>query len=155
VSASQGAGDRPGTPPVERRRRPVLVELASALLIVGGVINLLISSQVLVLLGLQGGGVGGPALATIVLNTVILVLGVLVRFGRAWLVAVNVLAVLAFLELLSGTPVGLVYGAIDVLVVLALVRERPWFTWSAETRRDASNAGDQPFTPPTASPPTR
>lgn len=140
MSGPRAAGDGPGTPAVERRPRPFLVELASALLIVGGVVNLLVSSQVLVLLGLQGGGVGAPALATIVLNTVILVLGVLVRFGRAWLVAVNVIAVLAFLEFLSLTPVGIVFGTIDVLIVLALVRERPWFKWSAEVRNGSRQA---------------
>jgi hypothetical protein len=140
MSGTRAAGGEPGTPAVERRPRPVLVELASALLIVGGVINLLISSQVLVLLGLQGSGVGAPALATIVLNTVILVLGVLVRFGRAWLVAVNVIAVVAFLEFLSVTPVGIVFGAIDVLIVLALVRERPWFQWSAAAGSEAAQA---------------
>jgi hypothetical protein len=49
----------------------------------------------------------------------------------------NVAAVLGFLELLSGTPVGLLFGGFDVVVVLALARERPWFDEKALERREA------------------
>ena len=110
-----------------RRRRPILVELASALLIVGGVLNLLLSIQVIAALGQQGSEVGPLTLVTIVLAAATLVLGVLVRFGRAWLVTINVVAVVAFLELTSGSPVGLVFGGVDTVVVVALLLERPWF----------------------------
>ena len=54
-------------------------------------------------------------------------LGVLVRTGRAWLVALNVAAVAGFLELLSGSAQGLLFGALDVVVVVLLLRDRPWF----------------------------
>ena len=110
-----------------RRRRPVLVELASAILIVGGVLNLLLSIQAIAALGQQGQQVGTLTLITIGLTVATLALGVLVRFGRAWLVAVNVVAIVAFLELTSGDPVGLLLGAIDTFVVIALLVERPWF----------------------------
>jgi hypothetical protein len=109
------------------RRRPVLVELASALLIVGGALNLLISIQVLATLGERGDEIGPLTLVTIALATATLVLGVLVRFGRAWLVAINVVAVVAFLELTSGSPIGLLFGGVDTFVVVALLIERPWF----------------------------
>jgi hypothetical protein len=117
-----------------RPQRPILIELASALLVVGGAVNVLLSVDVLARIAQQGTGIGLLTVLTIVLNTTILALGVLVRMGRAWLVAVNVVAVLGFLELISGTTLGLVFGAIDVLIVLALVHERPWFEASAAQR---------------------
>ena len=113
--------------PAPPRGRPILVELASAILIVGGALNLLISIQVLARLGTQGSEIGMLTFATVALAVATIALGLLVRYGRAWLVAVNVVAVVAFLELISGNPVGLLLGAIDTFVVLALVRERPWF----------------------------
>jgi hypothetical protein len=115
-------------PPPAPRRRPVLVELASALLIVSGAMNLLISVQVLGILGEQGSDTGPLSLVTIVVAIATLLLGFLVRYGRAWLVAVNVVAVVAFLELTSGSPVGLLFGGVDTFVVIALLIERPWFT---------------------------
>jgi hypothetical protein len=118
----------------------VLVELASALLIVGGAMNLLLSIQVLVRLGQEGGEIGILTVVTIALAIATFALGLLVRYGRAWLVAVNVVAVLAFLELISGTLVGLLFGVIDVVIVLALVRERPWFEGAAEERAQAAQA---------------
>jgi hypothetical protein len=120
------AGQSP--PPAARRRRPVLVELASALLVVSGVMNLLISIQVLATLGSEGDEIGGLTLVTVALAAATLVLGLLVRFGRAWLLAVNVVAVVAFLELTSGSVVGLLFGAVDTFVVIALLVERQWFT---------------------------
>ena len=108
----------------------MLVELASAILVIGGAINLLLSVDVLVRLAQQGNDIGPLTLITIALATLVLALGLAVRFGRAWLVTVNIVAVLGFLELLSQTSIGLFFGVLDVLVVLALVRERPWFDWS-------------------------
>jgi len=116
----------PPEPPAPRRR-PVLVELASALLIVGGAMNLLISIQVLATLGQEGDQVGLLLLITIALAVTTLALGLLVRYGRAWLLAINVVAVVAFLELISGSVVGLLFGAVDTFVVVALLIERRWF----------------------------
>jgi hypothetical protein len=89
--------------------------------------NLLISIQVLATLGGGGEEIGPLTLVTIVLATATFALGLLVRYGRAWLVAINVVAVLAFLELTSGDPVGLLFGLVDTFVVIALLVERPWF----------------------------
>lgn len=110
-----------------RAARPVLVELASALLIVSGGITILLSIQAIVALAGEGVGVGGLSVITIVLAIVTLAIGVAVRYGRGWLIAVNVVAVLAFLELISGSPIGLFFGLVDTFVVLALFREREWF----------------------------
>jgi hypothetical protein len=124
--------EAPATPAA--RRRPVLVELASAVLVVSGALNLLISIQVLATLGNQGSDVGLLTLLTVALAVATIALGLLVRYGHAWLVAINVVAVVAFLELISGSPVGLLLGAVDTFVVLALVRERPWFVEHAPER---------------------
>ena len=104
------------------------MELAAAILIVGGVMSVLGSSDVV------GAGQQDPALralrlVSLVLGAAIAALGILVRSGRAWLVTINVVAVAAFLELRSGTAAGLVFGLLDVLVVIALARARWWFAW--------------------------
>jgi hypothetical protein len=128
--------------PAPNRRRPVLVELASALLIVGGALTLLISIQVAATLGTQGEEVGALTLITVALAAATFVLGLLVRYGRAWLLTINVVAVIAFLELTSGSSVGLFLGALDTFVVLALVRERPWFAETpAEPESDLRSYG--------------
>ena len=127
---------RTGEPPRAFHPRPVLVELASAILVIGGAINLLLSVDVLLRLAQQGNDIGPLTLITIALATLVLGLGLAVRFGRAWLVTVNIVAVLGFLELLSQTSIGLFFGVLDVVVVLALVRERPWFDWSKLQRME-------------------
>ena len=127
----------------DRPRRPVAVEFAAAGLVVGGCVSILGSIQAIASLSAAGQPVDGLAPVTLGIGAAIMVLGLVVRSGRGWLVTVNVVAVLGFLELTSGTIAGIVLGALDVLVVLALVSERPWFQWR------------QPLTPPTASPPTR
>jgi hypothetical protein len=38
----------------------------------------------------------------------------------------------------SGTSIGLLFGVLDVFVVVALLRERPWFEWSALQRAQAA-----------------
>jgi hypothetical protein len=132
------ADQAPGPPPRAFHPRPVLVELASAILVVGAAMNLLISVDGLVSLAQTGGDIVVPTVITIAVATLTLGLGLATRFGRAWLVTLNVMAVIGFLELLSGTSIGLLFGLLDVFVVLALIRERPWFEWSARQRAEAS-----------------
>jgi hypothetical protein len=142
VSARRGepplADQAPAAPPRAFHPRPVLVELASAILVVGAAVNLLISVDGLISFAQAGIDIGIPTVITIVVATVTLGLGLAVRFGRAWLVTVNVMAVIGFLELLSQSSIGLLFGVLDVFVVLALFRERPWFEWSARQRAEAS-----------------
>lgn len=135
---ARAAGDQERAAARRAVRRPVLVELASAVLVVGGVLNLIISIDVLLRLADRGEQIGPYTAVTIALAISVLGLGLLIRFGRAWLVTVNVAAVLGFLELTSGSVVGLLLGALDVVVVLALVRERPWFEWSKRERELAA-----------------
>lgn len=115
-----------------RPGRPILVELAAAWLIIGGVLSVLLTIETLTNLADAGSADGGLAVLTLLIGIGIVVLGLLVRTGRAWLVTVNAAAILGFLELSSLTAQGLLFGALDVFVVLALFRERPWFAWRSE-----------------------
>jgi hypothetical protein len=138
-----GGTARPSTEDVARSRppRPVLVELATAILIVGGALGFVTSIEAMTRMADLGSIEVSVASLSFFIGAASIVLGLLLRTGRAWLVGVNLIAIAGFLELISGTVVGLLYGALDIFVVLALVATRDWFR--------------QPLTPPTASPPTR
>lgn len=140
--------ERPEEVPLPRPARPPLVELAAAILIVGGT------------LGLVGAFTAAPGLPAgteslfvlaLILDIGAIVAGVLVRLGRWWVVAVNYAAVLGFLDLVGsgGSALALLRGVSDVVVVVILVLSKPWFEALAAWR------AAQPFTPPTARPPTR
>ena len=113
-------------PEAVRPARPASVELAAAILIVGGAIQLLLG-----LTTLPGLPPGAEAIAavTLALNVATVATGALMRTGRAWLVAVNFAAVLGFLDLLGagGSPLQLMLGAAEVLVVAILLARKPWF----------------------------
>jgi hypothetical protein len=138
-------GDEPDAAPPSR---PAAVELGAALLIVGGVISAL--SAVSNISSLPPGT--GPILAlTVALAIGSIVVGLLVRLGRFWLVAVNYAAVLGFLDLLGAgaSPLALMLGLADITVVVILFRCKAWFD-ALRLRRST-----QPLTPPTARPPIR
>jgi hypothetical protein len=134
-------GSAPEHVPPSRPPRPVLVELATAILIVGGALSFVTSIEGLSRMADRGEAEPSVATLSLFIGAVSVAVGLLLRTGRAWLIGVNLVAIAGFLELVSGTVVGLLYGALDVFVVLALVATRDWFR--------------QPLTPPTASPPTR
>jgi hypothetical protein len=119
----------------------VLVELATAMLIVAGALSVLTSIEAVAQMADRGAVEPSVALLSVAVGLASVVLGLLLRTGRVWLVGVNLAAIAGFLELTSGSVVGLLYGLLDVFVVIALVATREWFR--------------QPLTPPTASPPTR
>ena len=112
--------------PAAAPSRPALVELAAAILIVGGALGLFgaVSS-----FGSLPAGAEPFVLVAIALGAGSIVVGLLVRLGRLWLVAVNYVAVLGFLDLLGagGSPLALMLGAADVIVVVILLLRKPWF----------------------------
>jgi hypothetical protein len=126
--------------------RPALVELASAILIVAGVVGI-----VTVLIGTLSGATDPFAWLSLALNAGSLALGLATRMGRLWIVALNYAAILGFLDLLgaASNPQALMIGVSEVAVVGILLARKPWFDALAAARRD------QPLTPPTASPPMR
>lgn len=122
-----------------RGRRPPLIELAAAILIVGGTTSLLgvlgtldPATELLDLVFI------GLALATIVV-------GLLVRAGRAWLLDINLAAIILFLELTAlPSGVAIVFAALDAIVLVALFRHRSWFdppAAMAEVPEPAAPAG--------------
>lgn len=123
------AGRNSETPEVERPRRPVLVDVAAAILIVGSVTDAIIS--------FEGMATASTTLARVLaatsvsLGLLLLILGFRIRSGRSWLVTLNVVAVAAFLELQTLSFVGLLAGIFDMIVVGILLRERAWFHWVA------------------------
>lgn len=125
--------------PPSRPPRPVGVELAAAIMIVTGILATLVSIEAAMTFDAQGELSEPLAAISIGLSVAFVVLGVLVRTGRGWLVALNVAAIAGFLELLSGTAQGVLFGVLDVAVVVLLMRDRPWFHGpDAESRADGA-----------------
>ena len=131
--------DRP-----ERPRRPVGVEIAAAIMIVSGAVATLVSVQAAMHASDLGELDEPLAALSIGIGVGTVLLGILVRVGRAWLIALNVSAVAGFLELTSGSEAGLLFGLMDVLVVILLLRDRPWFTGPDE---DAGAGGGRSASP--------
>jgi hypothetical protein len=132
------------TPDPVRPARPAAIELAAAVLIVGGVLGVV---GVLGSLGTaQPAGLEVVPLITLVLNLAEIAVGAFIRGGRLWLVAVNYVAVIGFLDLLAAgaSPLAMMLGIAEVLVVVILMLNRPWFealrAWRAEMRARALHA---------------
>lgn len=137
-------------PAFERARRPALVELGAAMLIVGGAAQLLLRVGALA----QGFAVPDPAAALgIGIDTLAIVVSLLVGAGIGWILCLNVGAVLAFIDfrelVLSGSAVARRFLAFDTLALVAIVRHRDWFERDRAPRADvrwtpASDAGGGP-----------
>jgi len=112
-----------------------LVELAAAILIVGGTLQLFSGIATLPSVPPGAEPFAGLALA---LDVVSIGSGLLARTGRAWLVALNVAAILGFLDLLGsgGSPLLLMLGVAEVVVVALLLARKPWFDAMSLWRAD-------------------
>jgi hypothetical protein len=105
-----------------RARRPVLLELAAAILVVGGLTGLLGTVATL--------DPTSAALDVLFAGLAILtvVVGLLVRAGRAWVLDINVVAVALFVEATAlPSAVAVLFVALDTIVLFALIRHRAWF----------------------------
>lgn len=115
----------------ERPPRPLLVEVAAAILVVGGLTSLI-------------GALAAPGSVGILfaaLNVVMIMLGLLIRQGRAWIVAVNVVAIALFLELTAlPATFAIVAMVMDAIVLVALFRHRGWFFWEPPWTEDPLEA---------------
>jgi hypothetical protein len=136
----------PATGQPARPTRPGLVELAAAVLIVSGLIRLFVVAL----------AIGAPPEAgveatptRVILETAIQVAtiatGVLVRMGRAWVVVVNVVVVLAFIQIISiAGVVSLTFALLFAAASAIVYAYRPWFEamgqWR-EMRRDEERRG--------------
>ena len=118
--------DEPG---MQRPARTMAVELVTAIVIVSGAMSVLLSIEAFARMAELDSAGTELTLPSLAIGLAMVALGVLLRTGRAWLVGVNVLALAGFLELISGTPLGMVSGGVDAIAVIVLMVYRPWFTW--------------------------
>ena len=134
VTTPDDIPDQSIVPAPERPPRPLLIEIASAILIVGG------------LTGLVGAlSVSGPLLVIVLaINALSIAVGVLIRAGRGWVLAINVVAVALFLELTAiSTTFGIIFGVLDAIVLIGLLRHRSWFDWRPDPGETVTEeAGD-------------
>jgi hypothetical protein len=128
----RAAADTPVRPP-----RPIAVELASALLVINGLISALTSVLVAGRIAETVSGIEPLAMLMIGIGLGTAVLGLLTRYGHAWIVTINVAAVAGFLGFTSATVQGLLAGVVYVTVVLLLLWTRPWFAWSPDADDEA------------------
>lgn len=137
-----------------RPARPGTIELAAALLIVGGILGVV---GFFAASAPEPAGLVAASLLTLLLNLAQIAVGLMLRIGRLWLLAVNYVAVLAFLDLLASgaSPLSLMLAVAEIVVVAILFAKRPWFDAMRAWRTSIGARGNQPLTPPTASPPTR
>src|SRR5712691_6926769 len=125
-----------------RANRPAAIELAAALLIVAGLLGIV---GLLVPDPDRPAGLEWLAALTVALNVAQIVVGVLVRAGRLWIVAVNYVAVLGFLDLAgaAGSPLGLMLGVTELGILAALFVYRWWFDGHRSVvRRSPLDAAD-------------
>lgn len=134
ITTPEEALDSTAVPATERVARPISIEIASAILIVGGVVAIV--GTMAAVLGLDPAAAdpgARPVVALIlVLNALTIVIGLLVRRGRAWLLCINVVAVLLFVELTAipgGSASAAVLAVLDAFVFVTLSRNRDWFDW--------------------------
>lgn len=131
------------TPPVARRPpRPVSLEIAAAMLIIGGLVAIVETLGGTLGLDPAAADPGARPVIALILafNGLTMIVGVLVRRGQAWILCVNVVAVVLFVELTAvpaGSPVAVALAALDTFVFVALARNRAWFDWQRPVERRA------------------
>ena len=117
------------------------MEFAAAVLIVSGMVRLFAVALTVAAppddMSLQPAIVSGE----VALQLFTIATGVVVRVGRAWLIVVNVVAVLAFIQLLSlAGVVSIAFALLFAVGVAGILGNRPWFDAMAAWRRDVATA---------------
>ncbi len=117
-----------------------MVEAAAAILIVVGVAG--IAAQLLALIdGTEVPAAGAEPILVVqyLLIASTIVIGLLVRAGRAWPICVSVATILLLLDLIavpSGNLFAILFSVLDAVVVVTLLRHKAWF----DSRRSAGAA---------------
>ena len=124
------------TPAPATPLRPVLIELAAAILIVGG-ITAIVGFIVGQLVGPLLLDPGLPSFALVAINVVGIVIGVVIRNGRYWRACINIVAIsLLVYATAFPNPIATFYLVLDAVVLYALIRHRAWFD-----RKPATTSG--------------
>ena len=121
----------------------MLVELGSAILIVGSITALIgLGIQQLVATNLPAdAGLGVLMVAAVDLAT--FAIGLLIRAGRMWRLCINVVAIAMFLYLTRfPNPIAVLYLFLDSIVFYGLIRHRAWFEWEPARASDRAPAPD-------------
>lgn len=134
ITTPDDTPDSTRPPTATRPARPLSIEVASAILIVGGLTATL---GTMVAAGADVGGAVDPGARLVialllVLNVLTVVVGILVRRGTAWIACINIVAIVLFVEFtaaLGGSAYVAVLAALDSFVFIALLRNRAWFDW--------------------------
>lgn len=120
-------------PAPQRPPRPASIEASAAILIVGGLLATIGTVASAFGMASTADPGAGPIIALIVaLNLLTVVVGLLVRSGQHWILGVNIVAVLLFVELTAvpgGSATAALLAALDAFVFVALMRNRAWFEW--------------------------
>lgn len=134
ITTPADAPDSTRLPATTRPPRPTSIEIAAAILIVGGFVATI--ATIAAALGLDPAASDPGARPVIVLlvalNVLTVIVGILVRQGVAWIACINVVAVLLFIELTAvpgGSATAALLAVLDGFVFVALVRNRAWFAW--------------------------
>lgn len=115
-------------------RRPLLVEFTTAVLVVGGVFGFLQKVANPLVPAPSALAFDPILMVALALDGLSIVAGVLMRSGRSWVVAANVAAVFAFLNLTLLNVQGTAFGALYLVVVAACFLSRDWFSAMADWR---------------------
>lgn len=134
ITTPEDVPDSTRQPTPQRPPQPVSIEIAAAILVVGGFVAMVGTVGATLGLDPAASAPGArPVIALIVaLNALTVIVGLLVRRGRAWIVCINVVALLAFIELTavpSGSATAALLSLLDAFVFVALARNRAWFDW--------------------------
>ncbi|MDO8484177.1 MAG: hypothetical protein Q7S35_04460 [Candidatus Limnocylindrales bacterium] len=133
ITTPEDAPDSTTLPAARRPPRPVGIESAAAILIAGGIVAIIGTIGAMGLDPEAADPGARPVIALILaLNVLTVIVGLLVRRGQAWIVCINVVAVLLFIELTaipSGGATAALLAVLDGFVFVALARNRAWFDW--------------------------
>jgi len=134
ITTPEDAPDSTRLPRATRPPRPMIIEIAAAILIVGGLVGTVGTLTAASGLGPAAAGEGARPVIVLLalLNVLTVIVGALVRRGMAWIFCINVVAVLLFIELTAvpgGNAIAMLLVVLDGFVFVALARHRAWFDW--------------------------
>jgi hypothetical protein len=135
ITTPEQAADSTIEPVPARPPRPAIIEFSAAILVVGGLFALFGTLAGVVSQGAESQIPPVFVVLFVVLDVLTVAVGLLIRMGRSWVLAINVVAISLFLDLTAlPSPVAVLFATMDAFVFFALFRHRWWFDWRPEPR---------------------